>query len=60
MHIHPFNKEYKRNLKLPREDETIKFIVGSVGVAMAVTHPECPFKVAVKVSWRLEEEVSMT
>jgi hypothetical protein len=45
---------------LPREDETMKFIVGSEGVAMAVTQPECPLRVAVKVSWRLEDEVSMT
>ncbi len=45
---------------LPREDETIKSIVGSEGVAIEVTQPECPLRVAVKVSWRLEEEVSIT
>lgn len=26
---------------------------------MAVTHPLCPLRVAVKVSWRLEAEVSI-
>lgn len=46
--------------KLPREDETMKFMVGSEGVAIEVTQPECPLRVAVKVSWRLEDEVSMT
>lgn len=38
----------------------MKFMVGSEGVAMEVTQPECPLRVAVKVSWRLEDEVSMT
>lgn len=45
---------------LPREDETIKFMVGSEGVAIEVTQPECPLRVAAKLSWRLEDEVSMT
>lgn len=34
-------------------------MVGSEGVAIPVTQPECPLRVAVKVSWRLEDEVSM-
>jgi hypothetical protein len=33
-----FEKKSENNL--PREDETMKFIVGSEGVAMAVTQPE--------------------
>jgi hypothetical protein len=37
----------------------MKFMVGSEGVAIEVTQPECPLRVAVKVSWRLEEEVSI-
>lgn len=59
-HEHPsIQYEEKLDWILPREDETMKFMVGSEGVAIEVTQPECPLRVAVKVSWRLEEEVSI-
>ncbi len=44
---------------VPREAETMKFLVASDGVAIAVTQFLWPFKVAVKLSLKLEEAESI-